>query len=130
MDEDQFKCDLSPDEYRVLREKGTETPFSGEYNKFYEDGKYYCKACGNHLFDSDTKYDSGSGWPSFWNPANEESVNTVSDESHGMRRIEVTCKKCGSHLGHVFPDGPKEHTGQRYCMNSLALNFKNEKNGK
>lgn len=117
---------LSEEERRVLREKGTEMPFSGEYNKFYEDGAYHCKACGNLLFKSDTKFDSGSGWPSFWQAAEAGSVEYHEDSSHGMRRTEVTCKNCGSHLGHVFPDGPADKTGQRYCINSVCLNFKRD----
>lgn len=118
---------LSEEEKRVLRDKGTEMPFSGEFNKFYEDGAYYCKACGNLLFKSETKFDSGSGWPSFWQAAEEGSVEYHEDSTHGMRRTEVTCKNCGSHLGHVFPDGPSDKTGQRYCINSVCLNFKNGK---
>lgn len=124
MDNEELKKKLSEEEYRVLREKGTEQPFTGEYNKFYEDGSYDCKACGNHLFDSDTKFDSGSGWPSFWDAAKPGSVEFKNDGSHGMARTEVVCGKCGSHLGHVFPDGPREKTGQRYCINSVCLNFK------
>lgn len=127
MNDDELKSKLSEEEYRVLREKGTERPFTGEYNKFYEEGSYMCKACGNHLFDSDTKFDSGSGWPSFWDAAKPGSVEFKDDGSHGMRRTEVVCANCGSHLGHVFPDGPREKTGQRYCINSVCLNFK--KNG-
>lgn len=120
---------LSEDEYRVLREKGTEQPFSGDYNKFYKDGQYMCKACGNPLFAAEKKFDSGSGWPSFTDVMNSESVELNFDESHGMRRSEVVCKNCKSHLGHVFDDGPKEDTGKRYCINSVCLNFK-PKDGK
>jgi peptide-methionine (R)-S-oxide reductase len=113
---------LAPDEYRVLRESGTEPPFTGEYVDLDDDGIYRCRACGNALFDSKTKYHSGSGWPSFWQAVAPDAVVEVSDLSHGMRRTEVRCGACGSHLGHVFEDGP-DPTGMRYCMNSLALRF-------
>lgn len=118
---------LNEEEKRILLEKGTEAPFSGQFNKFYEDGSYHCKACGNLLFKSDTKFDSGSGWPSFWDKAEEGSVQFKDDASHGMRRTEVVCGKCGSHLGHVFPDGPSDKTGQRYCINSACLTFNDGK---
>lgn len=115
---------LSEEQKRVLLEKGTEAPFSGEYYHHDEDGMYVCAACGEALFKSDNKYDSGSGWPSFDRPANEDAVAEEFDESHGMRRTEVLCSKCGGHLGHVFTDGPKETTGMRYCINSASLDFK------
>jgi peptide-methionine (R)-S-oxide reductase len=117
----EWKNKLSAEQYNVLREKGTERPFSGEYDNFYEDGKYLCGACGSLLFRSETKYKSGSGWPSFYSPE-ENAVLEKQDESHGMHRVEVLCSNCKSHLGHVFPDGP-EPTGQRYCINSLSLKF-------
>lgn len=119
---EEWKKNLPEDVYKITREKGTEPAFSGKYNKFYKDGVYKCSNCGNLLFDSDTKYDSGSGWPSFWEKASEDSVEFVNDNSHGMSRIEVICKKCGAHLGHIFDDGPQP-TGKRYCMNSIGLNF-------
>lgn len=113
---------LSPDQYRVLREKGTEPAFTGQYHDFKGDGVYRCAACGVDLFDSTTKYDSGSGWPSFFKPVEAERVVERADDGFFMRRTEVLCGKCGSHLGHVFPDGP-EPTGLRYCMNSASLDF-------
>jgi len=113
---------LSPGQYRVLREAGTEPPFTGEYVDLDEDGVYRCRACGNPLFSSTTKYHSGSGWPSFWDPITPDAVEEITDVSHGMQRTEIRCGTCGSHLGHVFEDGPKP-TGMRYCMNSLALEF-------
>lgn len=115
-----WQAELTPDEFHVLRKKGTERAFSGEYNDHKEPGTYLCRACGNALFDSDTKFDSGSGWPSFFAPLTEDSVINERDVSHGMVRTEVMCNKCGSHLGHVFDDGPQP-TGERYCMNSLSL---------
>lgn len=113
---------LTPEEYQVLREAGTEPPFTGEYVDLDEDGIYRCRACKNPLFDSATKYHSGSGWPSFWEPISPDAVEEIHDDSHGMRRTEIRCGNCGSHLGHVFTDGPKP-TGTRYCMNSLSLDF-------
>ncbi|MBU2602827.1 MAG: peptide-methionine (R)-S-oxide reductase MsrB [Actinobacteria bacterium] len=113
---------LSPDQYRVLREKGTEPAFTGQYHDFKGDGVYRCAACGVELFDATAKYDSGSGWPSFFRPVEAESVIERADDSFFMRRTEVLCAKCGSHLGHVFPDGP-EPSGLRYCMNSASLDF-------
>lgn len=118
--ESEWKASLTPEQYRVLREKATERPFSGEYCDAKEKGTYVCAACGNPLFSSDTKYDSGSGWPSFWTPLSKESVATEEDRALGMERTEVLCRSCGGHLGHVFDDGPRP-TGQRYCMNSIAL---------
>jgi peptide-methionine (R)-S-oxide reductase len=115
---------LSEEQKRVLLEKGTEAPFSGEYYHHDEDGMYVCASCGEALFKSDNKYDSGSGWPSFDRPASEDAVAEEFDESHGMSRTEVLCSKCGGHLGHVFTDGPKETTGMRYCINSASLDFK------
>ncbi len=119
MTEDEFKKKLSPEEYRVLREKGTEAPFSGKLLHEKRSGMYACVACGNQLFASDAKFDSGTGWPSF-DQALPGATKEIADTSHGMTRVEVVCAKCGSHLGHVFPDGPTE-TGKRYCMNSVCL---------
>ena len=124
---EEWQKELSPEEYRVLREGGTEAAFKGAYVDNHETGMYSCKACGASLFSSDAKFDSKSGWPSFTDPAIAENVGTRSDDSHGMHRIEVFCKKCGGHLGHVFEDGPKAETGnKRYCINSLSLAFEKE----
>jgi peptide-methionine (R)-S-oxide reductase len=120
-DEEQWKVRLSPEEYAVLREKGTEAPFTGEYVHEDTDGTYRCRACGNALFASDAKFDSGTGWPSF-DKAIEGAVEQHVDTSHGMRRVETVCARCGSHLGHVFDDGPTE-TGKRYCINSVCLDL-------
>jgi peptide-methionine (R)-S-oxide reductase len=121
--EDKWKLTLSPEQYKVLRECGTEPPFTGKYVNHKENGIYVCAACGSELFSSDTKYESGSGWPSFWDQVSEDAIERREDNSLWMKRIEIVCKKCGGHLGHVFDDGPNP-TGLRYCVNSLSLDFK------
>ena len=122
--EEEWKKKLTPEQFRVLREKETEAPFTGKLLKKKEKGIYVCAACENELFSSKTKYDSGCGWPSFWDSIGEGKIELKEDNSHRMRRIELLCKKCGSHLGHLFDDGPKEKSGKRYCINSVSLDFK------
>jgi peptide-methionine (R)-S-oxide reductase len=120
--EAEWKKALSPEQYEVLRRKGTERAFTGRYYNSKEKGVYRCAGCGNPLFDSDVKFDSGTGWPSYYRPISDDAVDTDEDRSHDMTRTEVLCARCGGHLGHVFPDGP-EPTGQRYCINSVSLDF-------
>ncbi len=124
--EEEWQRELTPEQYEILRRQGTEPPFSGEYTYNKEDGMYRCAACGNELFSSDTKFESGTGWPSFSEPATAEAVELRSDDSHGMKRTEVVCARCGGHLGHVFDDGPNP-TGQRFCINSLSLDMESNK---
>lgn len=127
-DDEQWRGKLSAEEYRVCREKGTEPPLSGEYYHNHADGSYRCKCCGEVLFDSTHKYDSGSGWPSFYRPAGDQVIRYEEDNSLGMHRVEAMCDRCGSHLGHVFDDGPRDSTGKRYCINSLSLDFEAARN--
>ena len=117
---EEWKKVLSPEEFEICINHGTEPPFSGKYNSTKLEGNFKCTCCGEELFSSNTKFDSGSGWPSFWQPITDEKIEYIRDSSYGMERIEVNCKKCGSHLGHVFDDGPKP-TNLRYCINSLSL---------
>ena len=121
--EQEWREELTDQQYYVLRKAGTERPFAGEYVDTEDDGTYACAGCGNKLFASDTKFHSGSGWPSFWDVVSQGSVEVRTDTSHGMIRDEVICARCGGHLGHLFPDGPRDETGMRYCINSAALNF-------
>jgi len=124
--DEEWKERLSKEEYRVLRQKGTERPFTGKYWKHKEKGTYKCAGCGLELFSSNTKFDSGCGWPSFYDALDKDKIVEKTDLSHGMRRIEVLCKNCGGHLGHVFDDGPRDKTGLRYCINSVSLDFKKD----
>jgi peptide-methionine (R)-S-oxide reductase len=121
--DDEWRRELTPEQFHVARQKGTEPAFTGKYWDNHEDGTYTCACCGAELFDSATKFESGTGWPSFYAPVDPSKVSTETDTSHGMRRVEALCAQCDAHLGHVFPDGPRP-TGQRFCMNSASLGFK------
>lgn len=123
--DDEWKKVLTEEQYRVLREKGTESPDSGKYERFHKDGMFLCAACGNELFSSEAKFESGTGWPSFWAAAGGDSVDTAPDHSMDRERTEVLCARCGGHLGHLFADGP-DPTGMRYCVNSVSLEFREE----
>jgi peptide-methionine (R)-S-oxide reductase len=124
--ESDWRAELTPEQYRVLREKGTERAFTGAYWNTKEPGKYLCAGCGTELFSSDAKYDSGTGWPSFWAPVSESNVATEEDRTLGVRRVEVHCAKCGGHLGHLFDDGP-DPSGMRYCINSASLRYEKDR---
>ena len=124
LSDEEWRKKLTPEQYEVLRDRGTEAPFSGSLLHEKGSGDFVCMACGSVVFKSDTKFDSGSGWPSFYDPANTDAVRLVEDTSHGMHRVEVLCANCGSHLGHVFNDAPDQPTGMRFCINSCALDFK------
>ena len=126
--EEEWKKQLTPEEFYVCRQHGTEAPFSGKYNDNKAQGVYKCKCCNAPLFDSSTKFNSGTGWPSYFEPYSPDAIKEIKDVTHGMIRIEVRCNNCDAHLGHVFPDGP-EPTGLRYCINSVCLNFEEEKEG-
>jgi peptide-methionine (R)-S-oxide reductase len=124
--EREWREQLTAEQYHILREAGTERPFTGEYVDTEDDGTYVCAACGNDLFSSEVKFHSGSGWPSFWDVVSRGNVEVHEDNSYGMKRVEVRCAQCGGHLGHVFDDGPRDMTGLRYCINSAALDFRAE----
>jgi peptide-methionine (R)-S-oxide reductase len=125
--DEEWRKELTPEQFEILRHGGTEHAFTGELLHNKDTGVYACAACGNELFGSKTKFDSGSGWPSFWDPMYKDNIELIDDTSHGMHRVEVRCAKCGSHLGHLFDDAPDTPTGQRYCINSASLAFKKEK---
>jgi peptide-methionine (R)-S-oxide reductase len=125
--DEEWRRSLTPEQYRILRQKGTERPFTGQYAETKTPGVYHCAACGLELFSSDTKFNAGCGWPSFSDPLNKEHVEEIEDRSHGMTRTEVTCSRCGGHLGHVFPDGPQP-SGLRYCINSASLHLSKNNN--
>ena len=124
--DEEWRAKLTPEQYHILRQAGTERAFTGKYDKHYDAGEYFCAGCGTRLFESDAKYNSGCGWPAFTRPSDTETVEERRDISHGMIRTEVLCAKCGGHLGHVFPDGPQDQGGMRYCINSAALDFEPE----